>query len=166
MNEITIKGAPLPKDIVPLIEQGCAALAADYSHAKTIVADATRAFKRVIARAETLSEEWTREEVKPTRGPTIEFWGREIASTEFINHRDDPLRITLEVWETRAGALVAIASTAPEEREGFEVVKALVVQPQEDVQAMRLEVMGFFDWHDRARNMARKAGWNLRIEVE
>ena len=76
------------------------------------------------------------------------------------------MRVDFEVWETRAGALVAIVTTEPTDRDGFQSVRALVVEPQHDVQAMRLAVMDFFDWHDCVRNMARKAGWDLRLEVE
>lgn len=134
--------------------------------AKTAIIDATRALKRIIARAETLPAEYERVEVMPHRGPKIEFTGRMICETEFVIPSADPLRVAFEVWETRAGAMVAVVTTWPDQREGFENVKALVVQPQDDVLAMRLEVMDFLEWHDRARSMVRKAGWDLRLEVD
>ncbi len=131
-----------------------------------ILADAERALKRAIKRAEALSGEWERQEIKPQAGPAIEFTGRLVAEQSFTTTGSDPMGVDLEIWETRAGAYVAVTASEPVDRPGFELVKVTVVEPQEDRQAMHFAVMDHFDWTDRARNMARKAGWDLRREVD
>lgn len=132
----------------------------------TILADTERALKRAIKRAEALSGEWERQEIKPQAGPVVEFTGRPVAEQRFTTTGSDPMNVGLEIWETRGGAYVAVTVTEPFDRPGFELVKVTVVEPQEDRQAMHFTVMEHFDWTDRARNMARKAGWGLRREVE
>jgi hypothetical protein len=89
-----------------------------------------------------------------------------LAETKFETNGRDPMKITFEIWESRGGALIAVFASEPGERDGVEVVKAAVVQPQEDALAMRLAVLEHFEWHDRARSMARKLGWSMRVEVE
>lgn len=132
----------------------------------TILADTERALKRAAKRAEALSGEWERQEIKPQAGPVVEFTGRPVAEQRFTTTGSDPMNVGLEIWETRGGAYVAVTVTEPFDRPGFELVKVTVVEPQEDRQAMHFTVMEHFDWTDRARNMARKAGWGLRREVE
>ncbi len=121
--------------------------------------------KRFNKRAEALPDEFERIEVVQQRGPTIEFTGRKLAEQDWVTHGNDPMVVAFEIWETQGGALVAITSTEPAERVGIEIVKAIVVERQDDALAMRLAVMDFFDWHDRARTMARKLGWDLRVDV-
>lgn len=104
--------------------------------------------------------------IKQSRGPTIEFAGKLLASDEFTTKGRDPMKIRLEIWETRGGALIAASYSEPADREGFEDARAEVVEPSENAQAMRFAVMGFFGWDNRARSMARKLGWSLRMEVE
>lgn len=132
----------------------------------SILADAERALKRAAKRAEALPDEFERIEVVQQRGPRIEFVGRLLSEQEWVTRGSDPMKVAFEIWETQGGALVAISSTEPADRVGIEIVKAIVVERQDDVLAMRLAVMDFFDFHDRARTMARKIGWDLRVEVE
>lgn len=131
----------------------------------SIIADAERAFKRAAKRA-AVPADYERVEFKQHRGPTIEFTGRRIAQHEFETRGRDPMHVAFEVWETMAGNLVAVTITAPVMRDGFEIVEATVVERQDDAQAMRFAVMEHFDWNDGARNMARKLGWSIRVEVE
>jgi hypothetical protein len=131
-----------------------------------VLADAVQALKRLNKRAESLSDDWERVEIVPQRGATLEFSGRLLASDEFESRGADPMRVSLEIWETQGGALVAVFSSEPATRKGVEVVNAAVVPAQADAHAMRLAVMDFFDWDNRARTMARKLGWNLRVEVD
>jgi hypothetical protein len=143
------------------------AMEANPAAAKGAIADAQRALLRIVKRSATLPAEYERVEVVRQRGPTLEFSGRLLASHEFTTRSDDPMRVEFEVWETVAGAYVAVTTTTPAEREGVELSSATVVEPQDDAQAMRFAVMEHFDWHDRARAMARKQlGWSLRAEVE
>ena len=132
----------------------------------SILADTERALKRAAKRAESLPEEWDRQEIKPHAGPTIEFHGRLLAETKWVTTGRDPLDCAMEIWETRAGALIAVFASIPVDRDGFECVQVKVVEPSEDAQAMRLAVMEHFEFDNRARSMARKLGWDLRVEVE
>lgn len=110
-----------------------------------------------------MTETMTAEKIKQMRGPTIMFTGCQIASTEFETRGHDAMSMILEIWLTKGGALIAVSSTAPVDREGFEDVRATVVEPQEDVQAMRLAVMDHFNWDSRARSMVREQlpDWDL-----
>jgi hypothetical protein len=130
------------------------------------IADATRGFKRLAKRGAPLPEEFERVEFVQARGPTVEFTGRRLAETNWETNGARPLRIVQEVWETQGGALVAVSTSAPVDGDGFEDARVLVVEATDDVQAMRFAVMGHFDWNDRARSMAKKLGWSLRVEVE
>lgn len=133
--------------------------------ALSILADTERVLKRTVRRAETLDQPWERVEIKQQRGPTLEFTGKLLFETKFETASHDPMRVEFEIWETQGGAMVAVSATEPAQRAGIEIVNATVV-PLGDTQAMRCAVMDHFDWHDRARNMARKLGWALRQEVE
>jgi hypothetical protein len=130
-----------------------------------VLADAVQAMKRLNKRARVVPNH-ERVEIVQHRGPTIEFSGRLLASDEFVTRGDDPMRIEMEIWESAAGALVAVRSSEPAEREGIEIVWATVIEPGPDPLAMHCAVMDAFDWQDRARSMARKLGWSLRVEVE
>lgn len=131
----------------------------------SIIADAERAFKRAAKRA-AVPADYERVEFKQHRGPTIEFTGRRIAQHEFETRGRDPMLVSFEIYETAGGALVAVKETEPADRAGHAVVTATVVERHDDAQAMRFAVMDAFDWHDRARNMAKKLGWSLKVEVE
>ena len=131
------------------------------------LSDTERALKRAIKRAEAAAGEgWERVEVVQQRGPTLGFNGRLLASQEFATRGHDPMRVVFEIWETTLGALVAISETEPAEREGIAVRNACVAKPEGDVLDQRLKVMDHFQFHDRARTMARKLGWNLLVEVD
>ena len=153
------------------------------------IADCERALKRIAARAEALSGEWERVEIVRSRGPKLEFTGRLLADHEFQTRGRGPtFDMTLEVWETKGGAMIA-ASYGEPAGGGREIVEATVVKPiyrydldthyqtaaladgdpsqSLDAQAMRFAVMDAFDWTDAARTMATKRlKWSLREEVE
>lgn len=148
---------------VALAEIASRAIAANPGAAGVVIADATAAFKRAIARAETLSDEFERVEFVPTRGPRVEFTGRMLAKTEAPSLEAD---VELEVWETRGGAFVAMRHWIPVDGEVPTEMQLEVVPPAEPL-AMRLQVMEFFRWHQAARTMAdKKLKWSLRVEVE
>lgn len=130
----------------------------------TVLSDAVLALKRLNKRA-AVPEGMERIEIVQQRGPTLEFTGILIASSDFETRGRDPMRVEFEIYETVGGALVAVSASEPTDREGIELVNATVVERQDDALAMRCAVMAHFDWHDRARNMAKKLGWSLRMEV-
>lgn len=147
--------------------QDAAFSAHDVAEAETlsIIADAERAFKRAAKRA-AVPADYERVEFKQHRGPTIEFTGQLLAENEFVTRGEDPIRVRFEIWQTVKGNLVSVTITEPATRVGFESVEATVVERQDDTQAMRLAVMEHFEFNDGARNMARKLGWSIRVEVE
>lgn len=134
--------------------------------AMSILADTERALKRAVKRAEELDGEWERVEFVPTRGPTTEFTGRLLAEDEFESKGRDPIAARMSIWETKAGALVAVDETQRLNEESTPRLAVLVAPPTTDVQEQRFAVMEHFGWSSRARSMARKLGWSLRVEVE
>lgn len=130
----------------------------------SILADTERALKRAIKRAETLPADMERVEIAQMRGPTAEFTGRLLAEREFTDRRQS-LDMTLEIWETQGGALVAISSSVLAGGEGREDARVTIVPPTDDVQGMHFAVLDAFNWDSRARDMARKLGWSMRVEV-
>ena len=127
------------------------------------LADCRRALKRAAKRAEALSGEWERVEFVQTRGPIVEFTGRLLLEHSHDSRRG--FRVESEVWETEAGAFVAVLSSSPLDGEGFEDMRVSVIEPSDDVQAMRFAALDHFGWDQGMRRAATKAGWSLRMEV-
>lgn len=166
INDGAMKLRPVATDkgIEGLAEIAQQALSVDYGKAKGAIADAHAALKRIIKRAEaTVDERW---EINVSRGPRLEFTGKELASDSFTTKGADPLEIELTVYQTEAGALIGVSSAVPAHRDGHEVIEATVVEPSDDVQAMRFAIMAGFNWDLHARSLAtKKLGWSLRREV-
>ena len=107
--------------------------------------------------------------IKQSRGPTIEFEGRLLASTEW-EAREGLMRI--ELYQTKGGALIPVTrSTFEDGRRAL--VSATVVETGAAgaagfyEQSARFDVMDFWDWTDRARSMVREQlGWTLKRVVE
>lgn len=149
------------------IEAAARSIEGDNQEAITILADTERAMKRAVRRAEAVPDEFERVEIRQSRGPTLEFTARLLAEHEWTTRGDEPLDIRLEVWLTRAGAMIAASYAVPAHGEGYESVRATVVPASDDALAMRLAVMDAFDWSTGARNIANKQlKWSLRVEVE
>lgn len=108
--------------------------------------------------------DYTPTKITPDRSAPLRFNGKLIAWTQWETNRGDMMRF--EIWETAGGALIAV-------REGGDdgYTDALVVEPVEAWQdsakghppfAMVDAVLGFFQWHDRARSMVKKQlGWRM-----
>lgn len=141
--------------------------AAGSQEAISVLADCEKALKRAAKRAETLLGEYERVEIKQSRGPTLEFTGRLLCDDELETRGHQPLKITMEIWETRGGAMVAATYSEPIGRAGYEDCRATVVERDDDPLAMRMAVMEHFGWETRARSMVtKKLKWSFRIEVE
>lgn len=104
-------------------------------------------------------------QVRQTRGPVLAFNGRLLASDEYETRGRDPMSVLLEVFETQGGAYVAVSSFVPAERDGFEDIRASVIEPGPDEVARRCAVLDHFTWDVRARKMLRKQGWKFIVEV-
>ena len=132
----------------------------------TALSDCERSLFRAAKRAEDPENGFERAEIVQTRGPRLEFTGKLLCEDEYESRGNDPLSIRLEVWQTQGGALIAASFAQPANRDGLEVVEATVVEPQDDVQAMRFAVMDHFHWGMNARSMVgKKLKWTLRQEV-
>ena len=162
--ETKLRPVATDKGIEGLAEIAQQALSVDYGKAKGAIADAHAALKRIIKRAEaTVDERW---EIAASRGPRLEFSGKLLANDTFTTKGIDPLEIELCVYQTEAGALIGVSSAVPAHRDGHEVIEATVVEPSDDVQAMRFAIMSGFGWDLHARSMAtKKLNWSLRREV-
>ena len=102
------------------------------------------------------NDEYEPVKISQTRGPRLEFEGKLLCE-------DDSGPVSLEIWQTRGGAYVAVTE-APMRGDQMDT-RATVVEPGEE-QAMRLAVMDAFDWENRARSMVRKQlKWQLVQEV-
>ncbi|MXP24796.1 hypothetical protein GRI39_01885 [Altererythrobacter indicus] len=100
------------------------------------------------------------------RGPRLKFNGRLIAEVEHETGTSGVHYLHLEIFETNAGALIAVSTFFREFDTEDRSVSALVVHPMDDVQAMHFAVMEHFRWSHYARKMAGKLGWDLSLEVE
>lgn len=130
----------------------------------SIIADTERALKRAARRAEQ-PEGFDRVEFAQHAGPLIEFNGRLLAENSFEAKGHIPTHVSFEIWESQGGALVAASVSTPLDLSKAELVEVTVAEPQDDAQAMRFAVMEHFGWRDGARSMARKLGWDLRVEI-
>lgn len=155
------------KDYLASLVESHHALALDPQDANAILADAERALKRAKRLREALPAEYERVDMVQGKGPTISFAGKLLAETTWGTRGDDPMNVTLELYETPAGNWIAATIIEPLEREGYESLTARVIERREDVLAMRMEVLEAFQWHERARSMLKKAGWPpVIVEVE
>lgn len=130
-----------------------------------VLLDAEKSLKRVLARAKAPAEleSFT---LPDTKGPTLSFMGRVIASDQYRTRSREPLNMEMTLYETQGGAYIAQTVASPAEQQGFEDARLTIVEPAEDEQARRFAVMDAFGWTDRARSMVRKLGWTLRQDVE
>lgn len=157
------EGPEVLGEIIDLVVKG-----GDYrAEALNVLHDAKRALARAARRAEDLPAEFERVEINQSRGPKLEFSGELLCDHEFETKGRDPLRVSMEVWQTKGGALVAVTYSAPADRQGHENCSATIVEPQDDAQAMRFAVMDHFGWDLSARSMVvKKLKWTLRQDVE
>lgn len=130
-----------------------------------ILADAERALKRIAKRAEEVPEGWEQVELPQAHGPTLEYLGKLLAETAFqVMHQGEPLKVRLELWESKAGAMIPVTYRSRSDGHDEEI-EAAVIEPDEDAQRMRFDVMSAWDWGLRARSLVRKLGWSLRQDV-
>ena len=156
-DKITVKAAALRAMLhktAPLIGQ----------QVFNIIAAAERSLIRAANRAEQ-AEGFERVEFAQHGGPTIEFNGRLLAENSFEAKGHIPTRVAFEIWETEAGALIAASISTPLDGYGTELVEVTVAEPRDDAQAMHFAIMEHFGWRDGARGMAKKLGWDLKVEV-
>ena len=164
MTETKLRQVSTDKGIEGFAEIAQQALSVDYGQAKGAIADAQAALKRIIKRAEAAPDE--RWEINVSRGPRLEFSGKLLCCDTFTTKTRDPLEIELSIYQTEGGALIGVSSAVPAERQGHETIEATVVEPSDDVQAMRFAIMDGFNWALHARSMvSKKLGWSLRREV-
>ena len=71
----------------------------------------------------------------------------------------------MAIYQTMAGALVAVSSHPPGEDDSEARICATVVEVGDDAQAAHFAVLEHFDWDRQAQAMVRQLGWSLRLEV-
>jgi len=124
-----------------------------------------------------MTEEFTTINIKPSRSAPLRFRGKQLADVEWDTKDRSGIPdggwMRFEIWQSQGGSLVAVR--VGENAEGHGYTDALVVEPvdpsptDEEGQppfAMRDAVLTFFDYHDRARSMARKVlKWSMLRRV-
>lgn len=156
-DKIRVKAATLSTLAINITEAG-------YQQVMNAFADFEKNLHRIAKRAEaaSLSGKWERTEIRPANGPAVEFTGRLLCETSFQDRKEgNP--VTLELYETRGGAMIAVVVF---ERNGHESETAKVIDASDDTQAMRFAVMDAFLWRTEAKKMVRALGWSLTVEVE
>lgn len=133
--------------------------------AMAVVADCVDRLQCVAGRTRH-EDEWEAVEIFQKWGPTVEFQGRLLAQTTFKNLKHKPLEMVFEIWETQAGAYVAVSSSTLIGGNGTEECKVKVVEKSQDQRSMQFAVMDAFMWHQAARNLGRQLGWSLTVNVE
>lgn len=99
--------------------------------------------------------------IKQNRGRALRFKGTLLCSTEFETGGRDPMRIGMELWETQAGAWVAVSRSEPAQREGFADTRVVVIEKGNEM-AMQDAAMELWEWSNRARSMVRDGlRWRL-----
>ena len=102
--------------------------------------------------------------IRQSRGATLKFLGKLLCETEFDTRRGDPIAMTLRLYETPAGAWIAVSTS--EAGDGHVETFATVVEPGGDEVDRRCEVMAAWDWHHTARKMVRQQlGWRFVKEI-
>lgn len=147
--------------------EGAASTAWQIAEQQTLkaLADCERTLRRAAKRAAVV-EGFERFEIKQINGPAIEFTGRLLCETTLSENRAG-LTIAFELYETAAGALVAVSASNLADGSGHEDERATVIPLSDDAQAMQFAAMEAFGWRTEAKAMVRKKlAWDLRVEVE
>ena len=137
------------------------------SGAGQAVAECAKKLRRVAARAKDKSDdsEWSREHVRQSRGPAIEFSGKLLG--QYSGEAPGKSRWQEgEVWITRGGAYVAILSGLSDTGGEEDFVAVTVIEPGDDEDERRIAVMDAMGWSGGARQMATKQlKWQLLREI-
>lgn len=124
----------------------------DNCKACTVMLDAENQANRMLKRL-TVPADMDRVELLQSNGPNIEFTGALIRREEYKSKRDGFI-IAAELWETQAGAWVAV-------REFDGIISAKHLEAGDTIGAME-----FWKWGSVARNVARHLKWNLRTDID
>ena len=112
-----------------------------------------------------MTEEFTKQRISQSKGPTLKFDGRLLASST-DNPRGEKTRwIDNELWETPVGAWIAVFYGRNDDKDQ-DFVKAAVIEPRPSEWERIMEVMTFLEWTKVARALAKQMGWSLNLEIE
>lgn len=116
--------------------------------------------------ADQMTDEFTQQRVSQRRGPTLSFQGKLLCSTEW-QARKDQVTVILELWETPERNWIAVTAFERDDDIGErDTAQAVVIERQDDEQAMRFAAMDAWDWEMRARSMVKsQLRWNLTVQV-
>jgi len=103
-------------------------------------------------------------EIEQSRGPTIAFEGK-LLCTRAVELSAADAAVKMAVYQTTAGAFVAVSSHPADEGGGNASIRASVIEVGDDVQAAHFAVLEHFGWDREAQAMVRHLGWSLRLEV-
>ncbi|WP_066700127.1 hypothetical protein [Sphingobium amiense] len=120
--------------------------------------------------------------IKANRGPTFEFVGK-LLGEHTTNSKGDRSKWTeLRLWETPSGKWVAESAGCSDEPGHVDIADAAVIrgpvvlvdrQTLKDFQekapqtlSMEFQAMDFWGWSSPAKALAKKLGWNIKVQVD
>lgn len=112
-----------------------------------------------------MTEEFTKQRVAQSKGPTLSFHGRLLCSTEH-RARGADVAVILVLWETPEHNWIALTAFEREGDETRDSATATVIERQDDEQTMRWAAMAAWEWSYHARSMVKsQLRWVLSVTV-
>lgn len=113
-----------------------------------------------------MTQEFTPQRVANTRGPTYKFNGKLLGdySTNPDGRKDRWQEV--ELWETPAGAWVAVLKGCSDRGREQDIVSATVIEPGGSDLERRIAVLDAMDWTPAARRLAQSLGWKFIVEID
>ena len=145
------------------------AMEANPSGAGLALDKCTSALRKAVAKASEgqSSDDWALERVTQTRGPTLLFTGRLLASFTTNKTSSKERWQEGELYETRKGAYIAVLMGNSDVEGEIDFVQAAVIEPGSDEAQRRLDVMEGFRWAMGARSMVRdQLDWDISVEID
>ncbi len=116
------------------------------------------------------------------RGPTYEFWGKLLGEYSTDPQRKKSKWTEIRLWETPSGQWVAESAGCSDEPGHVDIADAVVIRGPivlverqtlkefEDktprTLSMEFQAMDFWGWSSPAKALAKKLGWDLKVQVE
>ncbi len=112
-----------------------------------------------------MTEEFTRQRISQSKGPTLKFNGKLLASSTDNPHENKSRWLDNELYETPAGAWVAVFYGRNDDKDQ-DFVKAAVIEPGPDEMARIMAALDALEWTKVSRVLAKQMGWSLNLEIE
>lgn len=128
------------------------------------------------------AEGFTREKIACNRGPTYEFWGK-LLGEHTTNPKGDRTKWTeIRLWETPSGKWVVESAGCSDEPGHVDIADAVHIrgpivlidrqslqdfaEQTPEIRSMEFQAMDFWGWSSPAKALAKKLGWNLKVQLD